>query len=589
MVQAFLQLTAAFWRYSAGRRHLVLLYTAFFVMGNTLYLFEPYMVGKILNGIQHAASGQEGLYQIWRYLGLLVLLAVGFWCFHGPARILERKNAFFVRRAFKHHLFTIVTSLPMQWHKANHSGQTINRISKATFSLFTYSENGFQIIEMLIRPIGALIALYLIMPSAAIAAVCVATASVVVVLLFDRVLFPLYGVVNEREHRVASVLHDYITNIRTVITLRLEPLTHAEVWKRMTFPLVIYRKEIHINEAKWFATSLFIALMTAVVLGWYAWTTMGSGGTLLVGTFFMLYDYLQKIGAAFYTFAWKYGDTVAQYADFRAVAPILTADRAEYHTAHRLPDDWRLVEIRDLQFKYGDETGSRNYLKGVSLVLRRPRKIALIGESGSGKSTLMALIRGLYASNAEVLCDGIRLPYGMKHLAAHVTLIPQEPEIFENTVEYNITLDTDQDEREIMEHVRLARFDSVLARLPHGLKTNTAERGVNFSGGETQRLALARGFFAASKSAIILLDEPTSSVDPINERAIYDNLFQRFADRCVLSSLHKLYLLPLFDEAYIFKDGSIIAHGTPMELTAPGGILHELWTRERVAITKRSE
>src|SRR5689334_17824904 len=98
-MQAFIKLTAALWKYSAGRRHLVVLYAAFCVIGNTLYLFEPYLVGKILNGIQHAAGGREGLFQIWWYLGLLVLIAIGFWCFHGPARILERENAFFVRRA----------------------------------------------------------------------------------------------------------------------------------------------------------------------------------------------------------------------------------------------------------------------------------------------------------------------------------------------------------------------------------------------------------------------------------------------------------------------------------------------------------
>jgi ATP-binding cassette subfamily B protein len=579
-MQAFSKLTGALWRFSGGRRHYVTLYVAFVIVGNTFSLLEPYVVGKLLNGVQQTTDGQDGLLQIWRYLGLLVLLAVGFWCFHGPARILERKNAFYIRRAFKQHLFTIVTSLPVQWHKANHSGQTINRISKASQALFTYSQNGFQLIEMLIRPVGAMAALCLIMPGAALVACAIALVSGGVILLFDRVLLPLYDVVNEREHRVASVVHDYITNIRTVITLRLEPLAHSELWKRMTFPLVVYQKEVHVNEAKWFTTSFFIAIMTAVVLGWYAWTTMGAGGTLLVGTFFMLYDYLQKIGGGFYTFAWKYGETVAQFADFKAVEPILTADRPEYHASHRLPDKWSCVEIKGLHFTYEDEEGSRSHLKDVSFVLSRPRKIALIGESGSGKSTLMALIRGLYPSEARVLCDGSKLPHGMKHLAPHVTLIPQEPEIFENTVKYNITLDTDQDEQGIMDNVRLARFDPVLARLPRGLETGTSEKGVNFSGGEQQRLALARGFFAASDSSIVLLDEPTSSVDPINERAIYDNLFHRFADRCVISSLHKLYLLPLFDEAYIFKDGSVLAHGTPKELTDPGGILHELWNRE---------
>lgn len=587
-MQAFLTLTAALWTYSAGRRHLVVLYVLSFVVSHALHMCEPYVVGQILNGIQHAASGQEGLMQIWWHLGMLLLLSVGFWVFHGPARLVERRNAFFVRRAFKQNVFTIVTSLPMQWHRANHSGQTINRISKASQALFSFSENSFQAIGMVISPLGALVALTLVMPSAALVAAGVVVCFLTVVVLFDRVLLPLYDQVNERDHHVASALHDYITNIKTVVTLRLEPLTHSEIWKRMTHPLSVFWKEVYLNQAKWFSTGFLLSLMTSVVLGWYAWSTMSAGGALLVGTFFMLYDYLQKVGNACQTFAWKYGDTVMQYADFQSVEPILSADRAEYHTTHRLPDGWRTVEIKNLHFTYNDEEGGRTHLKDISIVLHRPRKIALIGESGSGKSTLMAVIRGLHPCVADVACDGVPLPYGMKHLATHVTLIPQDPEIFENTIEYNITLDTDQDEHEVMEDVGLARFASVLKGLPHGLKTHTAEKGVNFSGGEKQRLALARGFFAAEKSSILLLDEPTSSVDPGNERAIYENLFERFGDRCVVSSLHKLYLLPLFDEAYVFRQGIVIAHGTPSELTRPGGALHDLWERERMAITKPS-
>lgn len=587
-MRAFLTLLTALWQYSRGRRRIVVTYVTCFIIGNTIWLFEPYAVGKILNAIQGAAGSGTTVTTVWKYLALLVALSVGFWLFHGPARVLEREHAFFVRRAFKQHLFTILTSLPMQWHKNHHSGQTINRIAKATNALFNFTQNSFQLIEMIIRPIGALVALYLIMPGAAVLAVGVSVFSSFIVFFYDRILLPLYDRVNESEHRVASVLHDYITNITTVITLRLEALTHSEIWRRMSQTLLPYRKEVRINEAKWFTATLLIALMTSFVLGWYAWVTMSGGGTLLVGTFFMLYDYLQKIGGAFYTFAWKYGDTVEQSSDFRAVQPILTADRAEYHASHVLPDAWKKIAITDLRFSYDDEESKRQHLDGVSIELHHARKIAFIGESGSGKSTLMTLLRGLHPADATVLCDGTVLPHGLQHLAPHVTLIPQEPEIFENTFEYNITLDTDQEESKVTECVALARFDTVVARLPRGLQTNTAEKGVNLSGGEKQRLALARGFFAAEASSIILLDEPTSSVDPGNERLIYENLFQKFADRCVISSLHKLYLLPMFDEAYVFRDGKVIAHGSPKELLAEGGVLYPLWAKEQKDYTKNA-
>jgi ABC-type multidrug transport system fused ATPase/permease subunit len=106
----------------------------------------------------------------------------------------------------------------------------------------------------------------------------------------------------------------------------------------------------------------------------------------------------------------------------------------------------------------------------------------------------------------------------------------------------------------------------VLARLPAGLKTDIAEKGVNLSGGEKQRLAVARGVFAARSSDIILLDEPTSSVDPVNELLMYEKIFSEFADRCIVSSIHRLHLLRLFDHVIVMQEGRIVEEGAPHTL-----------------------
>ena len=581
LMRGFIALASALWRYAGPRRPLVVIYTLMFITANVIWLFEPYLIGRLLNELQTAAASGASFRSIVMYLGLIVMLSAGFWFMHGPARYMERITAFHVRVAFKQHLFSTVTSLPLQWQKMNHSGQTINRISKATNSLFDFTQNGYQLIEMVVRPLGALVALTLILPMATALTVAALMVSCVLVFFFDRILLPLYEQVNEKEHKVASVLHDYITNIATVITLRLEHLTQSELYRRMTHYMPIYQREVRLNETKWFLATMAISVTTAIVMGWYALTTLNAGDILLAGTFFMLYDYLQKIGGAFYTFAWKYGQMIEQYADLKTVQPVLQADRPELHECG-LPENWNTIEIQNLHFTYSDEERRTHHLKDVSLTLAKGRKIAFIGESGSGKSTLMILIRGLQsADSGTVLCDDVKLTHGLKDVGCTVTLIPQEPEIFENTIEYNITLGTEHTEEEIIEDAKLARFDVVIDKLPKGFLTNTAEKGVNLSGGEKQRLALARGFFAAKDSGIVLLDEPTSSVDPANERHIYENLFERFKDRCVVSSLHKLYLLPLFDEAYVFKDGAVVAHGTPQELLSESGILYPLWKRER--------
>jgi ABC-type multidrug transport system fused ATPase/permease subunit len=137
--------------------------------------------------------------------------------------------------------------------------------------------------------------------------------------------------------------------------------------------------------------------------------------------------------------------------------------------------------------------------------------------------------------------------------------------------------------------VNAACFDKVLVRLPLGLNTDIREKGVNLSGGEKQRLALARGIFAAKNSSILLLDEPTSSVDAHNELVIYENIFRKYQDRCVVSSVHRLHLLDLFDMVYVFEHGKVVQRGTFRELRRQEGPFANLWRRYQRETSKEVE
>lgn len=555
-----------------------MLHVGMFIVANAILLLEPYIVGRALNLLQQAPTLERPLRSLTLALIAIFGVNVAFWIFHGPARVIERRLAFDVRTQYKDHLYRIITTLPVQWHKDNHSGSSINRIGKATRALFDFTANSWQFIEMIVRSLGSIVALALIMPHAAAIALTLSALALGVVLFFDIFLLKWYAELNEKDHYVASALHDYITNIVTVITLRLESFTQSELYRRMTSYIPLYQKSAVINESKWFMMTIAISGMQVATLLWYVFHTVGSGATPLVGSFFMLYDYLQKIGGAFYTFGWKYSTTIEQYADLLSADDILSAAPAARDAGLRLPAGWQSIVISDVHFTYYDEEHRTHHLKNLSFVLSRGTKIALVGESGSGKSTLMALIRGLHtADHATVAADGALLPGGLRHLAAHTTLIPQEPEIFASTIEYNISVDTEVSEAELLRDIELAQFSSVLARLPRGLRSNVSEKGVNLSGGEKQRLALARGIFAAKTSDIILLDEPTSSVDSDNERKIYENLFSHFSDRCIVSSIHKLHLLPLFDYIYVLDDGMLCEEGTFDHLIQKNGTLQRLW------------
>ena len=171
------------------------------------------------------------------------------------------------------------------------------------------------------------------------------------------------------------------------------------------------------------------------------------------------------------------------------------------------------------------------------------------------------------------------MPDGLSHVAHRATLIPQEPEIFADTIRFNVAMGIEARDAEILWSLERARFAPVLKRLSKGLETNIAEKGVSLSGGEKQRLAVARGLFFVneSESEIVLLDEPTSSVDIYNERLIYQALLKEFRELCVLSAIHKFNLLPLFDEVLVFAHGELVERGSVDELLATDGEFVRLW------------
>jgi ABC-type multidrug transport system fused ATPase/permease subunit len=229
-------------------------------------------------------------------------------------------------------------------------------------------------------------------------------------------------------------------------------------------------------------------------------------------------------------------------------------------------------------------------LNDLSMRIRRGQRIALIGESGSGKSTLLSLLRGLYSPEAGVQLEVDGKPHpDFEGIADTVTLFPQEPEIFENTIFYNITLGLPFTEEEVMEVCEIAQFAEIVKQLPNGLHTSIQEKGVNLSGGQKQRLALARGILAARSSSLILMDEPTSSVDPRTEMFLYKKLFKNFSDKAVISSLHRLHLLTQFDYIYILKNGHVIEEGTFEKLRYNSPIFMEMWQHQQEQMSDRQD
>lgn len=568
------------WKFATNHQKFMVVYFFLFMLAEASCLAVPCIIGNMLNCLQtditvlHASP-----MRIWRnlsqYLALYFVNEIAFWFCHGPGRLIERFVAFHIKANYKTHLVQTVTKLPLQWHREHHSGENIDKINRASNSLFNFFDTSFESSCMVFRLLGSQMILTCFMPLAGLASFLSAIISFALINRFDSILYKQYISLNRYENKVASAVQDYITNIGSVIALRLEGRVLQEVRQRIYASVLLFNSNCRLNELKWFLVNVVVAIMIVGVLCSYSYCQLFSGKMIMSGTFFMLFQYLRRIGESFYEFARLYGRIVQEAADVES-AKVLTesASGQTNNLTHTLHPDWKSLQISGLHFQYSDELQPRHHLVDAGINLTKGKSIALVGESGSGKSTLLSLLRGVQTcENVRVVCDGQLLPGKLVHLAAHTTLIPQHPDIFADSIAFNITFGMEADENAVLQAVELSCFKPVLQRLANGLQTNIAEKGVNLSGGEKQRLALARGIFFAKDSDIILLDEPTSSVDIINERLIYSNLLREFADKCVVSSIHKLHLLELFDEIYVYRQGRLVEHGTLNTLLESDGEL----------------
>lgn len=573
----YLNLLATIWRYAKGMRVRLVLTYFLFIIANLVFLLEPYFLGQFLNVIQE--NGPNMVKESAIYLGGYSLLALGFWTFHGPARTIERVMSFKIFQNFADRMFYIVTKLPLKWHKDNHSGKTIDKINRAGKALKDFTEEGYVYIEAVVPFFGSLGAIIIMIKWDALYLLGFGILALLIIFRFDRVLTATLREINKKEHKVSAAFYDYIGNIVTIITLRLERLAKNEFVRKIHSILPVYRKNVIVNETKWVVVDILLNIGFFITLMIFVYKSVAMGTTLMVGTVTMLYGYINKFTNVFYGLAWKYEKLVMTSTTLTTIDSILEA-YDQYDLSKKIKNignNWEKIEIRNLAFKYEDEKHKVHTLKDINLDFKKGLKIALVGESGGGKSTLMSILRGLTPANhLDISVDG-KNHKDIRVLSGITTMIPQDPEIFENTIEYNITMGIPQKKKEVMKAIKLACFDKVLKRLPEGLDTDIRERGVNLSGGEKQRLALARGIFAAEESSIILLDEPTSSVDSVNELQIYKNLFKVFSNKCLISTVHRLHLLNLFDMVYVINEGEIVEQGTFKELLSKKGYLGRQW------------
>jgi len=232
------------------------------------------------------------------------------------------------------------------------------------------------------------------------------------------------------------------------------------------------------------------------------------------------------------------------------------------------------IEFKNVSYGYTDD---RTIVDNLSFKIKQNSSVALVGESGSGKSTIIKLIMGLVKyKDGNILIDGNELSdLNLNSFYDKVTYVSQEAPIFDGTLKENLVFDKNISDEKIFEVLKMVCLDNFYQKIENGLKTELGEKGIRMSGGERQKVALARLFFDDSK--IIILDEATSAMDNITEKKVMDNIIKKLKNKTLIIIAHRLETIKDVDLIYVLSDGSIKEKGNYEGLLNKNGYFSKLY------------
>jgi ATP-binding cassette, subfamily B, heavy metal transporter len=308
-----------------------------------------------------------------------------------------------------------------------------------------------------------------------------------------------------------------------------------------------------------------------------------TSGALTIGGFVMINTILMQLYVPLNFMGMVYREIKQGLIDIETMFALLheTPEIVDRPGAKPLRVKRGEIKFENVSFAYDPE---RPILKDVSFEVPAGKMVAIVGPSGAGKSTISRILFRFYElSSGRVTIDGQNIrDVTQASLRAAIGMVPQDTVLFNDTIEYNIRYGRPEaSESEVREAARLAQIHAFILTLPQGYDALVGERGLKLSGGEKQRVAIARTVLKSPP--ILMLDEATSALDSHTEKEIQDALERVARERTSLVIAHRLSTVVHADNIIVLDHGEIVEQGTHLELLAKGGLYASLWARQREA------
>jgi len=479
----------------------------------------------------------------------------------------------------KNKYFNHLVSLDHGFHVSHKTGSMISRLSRGNSAIERMTDIlTFNFVSLFVQIIFSFFSLiYLDFVSS-------------VVILLTSVIFISYSfalqrfqekynlIANRSEDIEKGNMADFFTNIDSIKYFGKEKVIKDKFEKLTETTKNAFLKNW--DQYKWMSSGQNVILAIGTFLVVYFPLIKFMNGGLSLGTITFIYTVYGSLVGYMYGFVQGLRGTYRSFADFEELFAYgkIEKEIKDAPNAKKLIIKDGEVEFRDITFLYG----KRKIFDKFRLRVPKERKIALVGHSGSGKTTLVKLLYRMYDVNkGSILVDGKDIrEFKQESLRSEMSIVPQECVLFDDTIYNNIAFSNPRASREeVMAAIRFAQLDKIIKSFPNKEDTIVGERGVKLSGGEKQRVSIARAILADKK--ILLLDEATSSLDSETEHEIQQDLEKLMRGRTSIIIAHRLSTIMKADTIIVMKNGKIVQSGNHNQLINQSGEYKHLWNLQK--------
>ena len=431
--------------------------------------------------------------------------------------------------------------------------------------------------------LGALIMAFMMNRQLAVIILIVIPLLLAAIILILKTAFPRFGEMQRRLDRLNSGIQESLTNVRVVKSFVRED-HEIEKFSKLNDDL----KESSLRALRIVITTMpvmmFAMNVTTLAVVWYGGNII-IAGNMPVGDLTAFTTYIVQILMSLMMLSMVFLQSSRSSASMKRINEIfdteigLNDDNAE--NKDKKVTEGR-VEFKNVSFGYSGENGRKDLvLEGISFTAEPGQTIGIIGSTGSGKTSLVQLIPRLYdVTGGEVLVNGVNVKeYSLKHLREGVGMVLQKNILFSGTIEENLRWgNEDAPMEDVIRFSESAQADPFVKTFKNGYDTEMGQGGVNVSGGQKQRLCIARALLKRPK--ILILDDSTSAVDTATEAKIRESLYHDLKDTTKIIIAQRISSVQEADQILVLEDGKIIGHGTHEELLKTCEAYSEIYTTQ---------